>query len=98
MPASRGRYVFLVPWVLTPSGGVNAVVLDLASAMRERYETGVRDHRGRSSDRERKTLSPQGNIQGWSFWKSGTDMKRVKASTRDLTFTPGSLPPAPWPR
>ena len=30
--------MFLLPWVLTPSGGVNAVVLGLASAMRERYE------------------------------------------------------------
>jgi glycosyltransferase involved in cell wall biosynthesis len=38
MPDSRGRYVFLLPWILTPGGGVNAVVLGLASAMRERYE------------------------------------------------------------
>src|SRR5215471_4582820 len=38
MPASQGRYVFLVPSVLVPIGGVNAVVLGLASAMRERYE------------------------------------------------------------
>jgi glycosyltransferase involved in cell wall biosynthesis len=30
--------VFLVPWVLAPGSGVNAVVLGLAAAMRERYE------------------------------------------------------------
>ena len=38
MPASRGRYVFLLPWVLAPGSGVNAVVFGLASAMREHYE------------------------------------------------------------
>jgi len=98
VPASRGRYVFLLPWVLTPGGGVNAVVLGLASVMRERHEPVFVITGWDSSDRERKTLGPEGNIHGWSLWKSGTDVKRAKASTRDLTLTPGSLPPDPWPR
>jgi glycosyltransferase involved in cell wall biosynthesis len=34
----RARYVFLVPWALTPGSGVNAVVLGLAEAMRPDYD------------------------------------------------------------
>ena len=35
---NRTKYVFLLPWVLAPGSGVNAVVLGLAAAMRERYD------------------------------------------------------------
>jgi glycosyltransferase involved in cell wall biosynthesis len=34
----RSRYVFLLPWALTPGSGVNAVVFGLAEAMREHYD------------------------------------------------------------
>jgi glycogen(starch) synthase len=37
-PASRGRYVFLLPWVVAPGSGVTTVVLGLADAMCRRYE------------------------------------------------------------
>jgi glycosyltransferase involved in cell wall biosynthesis len=35
---NRTKYIFLLPWVLEPGSGVNAVVLGLATAMRERYD------------------------------------------------------------
>jgi glycosyltransferase involved in cell wall biosynthesis len=38
MPMNRTKYIFLLPWVLEPGSGVNAVVLGLATAMRERYD------------------------------------------------------------
>jgi glycosyltransferase involved in cell wall biosynthesis len=38
MSIHRIKYVFLLPWVLAPGSGMNAVVLGLAAAMRERYD------------------------------------------------------------